>query len=721
MVFGQIDRQPRDLPAQPSLINGVGRMMALRRFAVEKVRNLALIAHGGAGKTSLAEAMLFTAGATDRLGRVDEGNSTMDYDPEEIRRRVTISLGIAPLEWNGHKINLLDTPGYFDFVGEVKAALRVVETAVILVDAVAGVEVGTELTSKHAVVAKKPRMIVVNKMDRENANFAKALSSLEQSFGRPVIPFQLPIGSQADFNGIVDVIFQKAYTFAGKEVREVPVPADVETQVANLRDRLTELAAEADDELTMKFLEEGVLSDTELIMGLKLGILKGDVIPVFPASATKNSGIACLLNAIVEFAPSPLDAGEITGASPDGDALARKPDESAPFSALVFKTTADPFVGRMTVMRIYSGSIKNDQWVYNAVKGKSEKLAHMFIPKGKGQDQVTEVGPGDIIAVAKLSVTHTNDTLCDEGHQILLDPVDYPVPIYSVAVHPKAKGDEEKIGSGLSRLAEEDMTFEVRRDPATAESIVSGMGETHVDVMIERLKRKFGVDSTTTEPKVAYKETIRGKAAAEYKHKKQSGGRGQYGHCKIEIESIGEGEYEFVDRIFAGSIPLNYRPAVDKGVQETMVDGVLAGYQMTGIRCTLLDGSYHDVDSSEMAFKIAARSAFRQAVMNARPILLEPIMRLDVRIPDSYMGDIMGDLNKKRGRISGMEPIGDGYQVVRAMAPLSELHRYAIDIRSITQGRGDFTMEFDHYEEVPALVAKPIIDAAVANRHAEAE
>jgi len=697
--------------------------MELRRFAVEKVRNLAFIAHGGAGKTSLAEAMLFTAGATDRLGRVDEGNSVMDFDPEEIRRKVSISMGIAPVEWKDHKFNLLDTPGYFDFVGEVKAALRVVETAVIVVDAVAGVEVGTELTHRHALAAGVARMVVVNKMDRENANFTKAIDSLTNAFGRGLVPFQIPIGAQADFKGIVDVVRQKAFVFSGKEVKEEAVPANLQAQVDAFREQLTELAAEADDDLTLKFLEEGTLSEEELVKGLKMGILKHQVVPVFVTAAGKNMGTACFMDAVIEFAPSPADLVEFAATDANtGEDLMRKIDESAPFSALVFKTTADPFVGRMTIMRVLSGKVHNDQQVLNVAKGRTEKLSHMFIPKGKGQEQITEAGPGDIVAVAKLTVTQTNDMLCDEAHPIMVEGVQFPKPVFSVAVHPKAKGDEEKIGSGLFRLAEEDSTFTVYRDPVTAETIISGLGETHVDVMCDRLKRKFGVEAVTSEPKVSYKETIRGKAQAEYKHKKQSGGRGQYGHCKIEIEPIFEGaNYEFVDRIFAGAIPLNFRPAVDKGVQETMADGVLAGYPVQGIRCTLLDGSYHDVDSSEMAFKIAARNAFKAAFMNAKPILLEPIMRIEVRVPEQFMGDIMGDMNKKRGRIAGMEPTEDGFQVIKATAPLSELRRYAIDLRSMTQGRGEFSLEFDHYEEVPGLVAKPIIDAYAAHRKEEAE
>lgn len=693
--------------------------MELRRFAVEKVRNLALIAHGGAGKTSLAEAMLYTAGAADRLGRVDEGNTVMDYDPEEIRRKVSISTGIAPLEWKGHKFTLLDTPGYFDFVGEVKAALRIVETALVVVDAVAGVEVGTELTYKHALGAKVARLVFVNKMDRENANFQKALTSLEGAFGRVVVPFQLPIGAQADFKGIVDVVDQKAYLFDGKQLKEAEIPANLQGQVAEIRERLMEAAAEADDELTMKFLEEGELSDEEIVMGLRRGVALGHIVPVFVGSSLKNYGTSLLLDNIVRFAPSPLDAGEILGTDKNGEPATRRPDESEPFSALVFKTTADPFVGRMTIMRIYSGVVKNDQMVMNLTKGKAEKFSHMFIPRGKGQEAVNEAGPGDIVALAKLAVTQTNDVFGDEAKPFYLEPVDFPKPVYSVAVYPKTKGDEDKIGSGLARLAEEDQTFTVRRDPVTAETIVSGLGETHVDVMIDRLKRKFGVDATVKEPKVAYKETIRGKAIGEYKHKKQSGGRGQYGHCKIEIEPLFEGDYEFVDKIFAGAIPINYRPAVDKGVQETMADGVLAGYPVQGIRCTLLDGSYHEVDSSEMAFKIAARNAFKIAFNAAKPVLLEPIMRVEVTVPESYMGDIMGDLNKKRGKIAGIEPTHDGRQVIKAMVPLAEMHRFAIDLRSMTQGRGEFTYELDHYEEVPAAVAKPIIEAAAAAKQSE--
>lgn len=675
----------------------------MRRYPTAQLRNLALVGHSGVGKTSLAEAMLFTSGVTDRLGRVDEGHSFMDHEPEEIRRQSSIAMGIAPLEWRERKLTLLDTPGFFDFVGEVTAALRVVESALLVVDASSGVQVGTELTHRQAARAGVAMGAVVNKLDREHASFQKAVESLYATFGRGVVPFHLPIGKEADFRGVVDVVQERAYLFDGRELTESAIPADLVTEVAALRERLTELAAEADDDLTIAFLEEGALSQADLLRGLQLGIKKGQILPVFATAATKNAGAASLLNAICDYFPAPAPA-----------------EEGAPFQALVFKTMADPFVGRMSVMRIYQGTAKPDSTVFNATSGKSERLAALFIPKGKGQEPVTEAGPGDIIAVTKLAATSTNDTLCAESNPEELEPIAFPTPVYSVAVFPKSKGDEEKIGSGLLRLTEEDQTFTVQRDSVTAETIASGLGETHVDVMIERLKRKFGVEATLQAPKISYRETILGKATAEYKHKKQSGGRGQYGHCKIEIEPDPNGEYEFVDRIFAGAIPINYRPAVDKGVQETMADGVLAGYPVHGIRCTLLDGSYHDVDSSEMAFKIAARNAFRQAFQAAKPILLEPVMLVEVRVPEAYMGEILGDMNKRRGRIMGMVA-SEGEQVIQAIVPQPEMHRYAIDLRSMTQGRGQFTMTFDHYDEVPAAQAKPIIEAAAHHGRAEAE
>lgn len=694
----------------------------MRKYPVDRLRNLAIIAHGGAGKTSLAEAMLFCAGAIDRLGRTDDGNTVMDWDPEEIRRKVSINTSIATFEWKGYKINLLDTPGYFDFVGEVKAALRVVEGALLVVDAVAGVEVGTELVWKYAADAGLARMAVINKMDRENANWAKALASLESAFGRAVVPLQLPIGAESSFQGVVDIITQKALVGNGRELKEEAIPASLQDQASELRERLVEAAAEADDELTVKFLEGEPLTSEEIVRGLKAAVRSGKVVPVLCAAGTRNCAVPVLLDAICCYLPSPADAGPQSGSDArTGAAVTREPREDAPFSALVFKTISDPFVGKMTLFRVYSGTLKSDGNLYNATKGKSERFGSIFFLKGKAQEAQAEIGPGDIAMVAKLQVTGTNDTLCDEGHPVLLPGVRFPRPVYAVAVHPKAKGDEEKIGAGLARLAEEDQTFTAERNPVTAENIISGMGDLHLDVMVERLKRKFGVEATTTTPKVAYKETIRGTAQrAEYKHKKQSGGHGQYGHVIIDLEPIFEDglDYDFVDKIVQGRIPLNFRPAVDKGIRETMAEGVLAGYPVTKVRVTLVDGSYHDVDSSEMSFKIAASQAFKKGFMAARPVLLEPIMSVEVVVPEQFMGDILGDMNKKRGKILGMEPGADGTQVIRAMVPQSEMFRYAIDLRSMTQGRGSFAMAFDHYEEVPAPLAQPIINAAQAARAA---
>lgn len=690
----------------------------MKRYPIEKIRNLGLISHGGAGKTSLAEAMLFDAGTIDRLGRVDNGTATMDFEPEEVKRKISISAGIAPLEWKGHKVTLVDTPGYFDFVGEVKGALRVVDATLVLVDAVAGVEVGTELTWRYAEENNVPRTIIINKMDRENANFDKALASLEEAFGRAVVPIQLPIGAEANFKGVVDIIKMKAYLAAdgGKKAQEAEVPGDLKAKAESLRERLMEAAAEADDELTLKYLEGEPLTDDEMVFGLRKGIAAGKIVPVLCASALKNVGILNILDAVVEYLPSPADLPAVEGQNPKTNAKeSRAAKETEPFAALVFKTMADPFVGKLNVFRVYSGVLKSDSQVYNATKGRTERIGQIFIPKGKAQEAVTEVGPGDIAAVAKLQDTSTNDTLSDEAKPIILPGVEFPKPVYQVAVLPKAKGDEEKIGSGLNRLTEEDPTLKVERNTTTGQTIVSGMGDSHLDVISDRLKRKFGVDTVLETPKVPYKETIRGSAKVEGKHKKQSGGRGQYGHVWIEFEPLPDQEFEFVDKIFGGSVPLQYRPAVEKGLRECMVEGVLAGYPTTNVRATLYDGSYHDVDSSEMAFKIAASLAFKKGMMEAKPVLLEPIVNVEVTVPDANMGDVIGDLNKKRGRILGMEPHGRN-QVVKALVPLAEMFKYAIDLRSITQGRGTFTMTFDHYEEVPANVAQAIIAEANKDR-----
>jgi len=694
----------------------------LKHYPVENLRNLGIVAHGGAGKTSLAEAMLYNAGAHDRLGKVDDGNAMLDFDPEEIQRKISISLGIGFAEWKSAKINILDTPGYFDFVGEVKAALRVVDSALVVVDAVAGVEVGTALVWGYAEEANLPRFVFVNKMDRENANFMKAVESLRENFGNHIVPIQIPIGQEAGLKGVVDLVSMKAYVHpdGGGRVQEAPVPDDIKPLAEELRAALVENAAENDDDLLMKYLEGEELTDEEIVSGLRAGVVARKVFPVMCGAATRNIGVHALLDAVVAYAASPKDSGAVKGTSPkDGSEVVREPSEEKPFSALVFRTTADPYVGKLTVFRVFSGVLRSDTSVYNVNKAKTERIGQLFSLKGKHQEPQDEIWCGDIGAVAKLTETQTGDSLAQEASPVLYEPIKFPAPVYSVALMPKAKGDEDKISGGLTRLTEEDPTITVERNTETAQTILSGMGDLHLDIIVSKLKRKFGVDVLLTEPRIAYRETIRGSAKVEGKHKKQTGGRGQYGHVWIEVEPLESGqEFEFVDKIFGGSVPRQYIPAVEKGIREAMTEGVLAGYPVTDIRVTLYDGSFHPVDSSEMAFKIAASMAFKKGCTEARPVLLEPIMNVEVIVPDQYMGDVMGDLNKKRGRILGMEPRGN-MQVIRATVPAQEMARYAIDLRSITQGRGVHTMQFDHYDEMPSNEAEKVIEATKKQKEAE--
>lgn len=683
----------------------------MKRYSVEQIRNLVLLGHGGCGKTTLAEALLFSTKAVERFGKVDDGTSTMDYDPEEIKRKISIGTSIAPLEYKDTKVNILDTPGFFDFVGEVKGALRAADAAAIVVCAVSGVEVGTEKAWGYTEEQNIPRVIIVNKMDRENANFDGAVNALREKFGVSVIPVQVPIGAAEKFQGIVDVLKNKAYVFEGGKLVEKPVPADLAAKVDEYKMMLVESVAETDDELLTKYLDGQELTAEELLNGARRGTINGQLVPVIAVSSLKNIGITNLLDVFTEFLPSPVDRGEIAGVQ---EGAKRKPSDAEPFSALVFKTMADPFVGKLTLFRVFSGVIKSDSQVYNSSKGKSERIGQLFIIKGKTQEPTTELGAGDIGGVAKLQEVYTGDTLCDKDKPIVFPAIEFPKPKLSLAVEPKAKGDEEKIGTGLARLTEEDPTFQVVKDPVTHEFVASGMGELHIEVITSKLHKKFGVDVNLKAPKIAYKETIKGSTKVEGKHKKQSGGRGQYGHVWLELNPLPGGTFEFVDKIFGGSVPQNYRPAVEKGVRETMEKGVLAGYPVVDVQVVLYDGSYHPVDSSEMAFKIAASLAFKKGFMEAKPVLLEPIYSVEVRTPEEYMGDIIGDLNKKRGKILGMEPDGK-YQVVRALAPQAELTKYAIDLRSMTQGRADFSISFDHYEEVPSHLAEVII--AEAKKH----
>jgi elongation factor G len=649
--------------------------------------------------------MLFAAKATSRLGRVDDGTSVMDYDPEEVRRQISINTSLAPVEWNNHKINVLDTPGYFDFAGDVVAASRVADSALIIACASSGVEVGTEKAWEYADAEELPRTVFINKMDRENANFDRVVEQLQEFFGPKVVPVQLPIGSAETFSGVVDLVKMKSF---GKDGKEVAIPGDMADAVEAARDALMEAVSVADDELMMKYLEGEALTDAEVAEALRIGTQNGDVVPVLCGSSAQGTGISLLLDHLVSCAPSPVGR-KITGTL-KGEEVTIGSDNDG-LAALVFKTMADPYVGKLTLFRVFSGKIKSDSTVFNSRSGKDERIGQLFVIKGKEQIAVSEIGAGDLGAVAKLQDTTTNDTLTAKDKPVMLKAIAFPKPTMTMAAAPKAKGDEDKIGSGLARLAEEDPTFKVEKSFETGQTLISGLGDLHLEVMCSRLKSKFGADVELTTPIVPYREAIRGKAKVEGKHKKQSGGRGQYGHVVLELEAAPadqEDRLQFVDAIFGGAVPRQYIPAVEKGLWEILDEGVIAGYPVEKIKVTLLDGSYHAVDSSEMAFKIATHMAFRKGFMEASPILLEPIMNVEVTVPEAFMGDVMGDMNKKRGRILGMEPSGK-LQIIKAQVPMAEMFRYAIDLRSMTQGRGSFSMEFSHYEEVPAQIAEHVI------------
>jgi elongation factor G len=695
----------------------------MKGFTTERIRNVALISHGGAGKTSLAEAMLYTSGAINRLGKVDAGNTTTDFDPDEIKRQVTIGTALAPLEWKGVKVNLLDTPGFFDFIGEVQGALRVADSAIVAVCAVSGVEVGTEKVWSYADAYNLPRLVFINKIDRENANFDAVLEQLRQFFGVKVFPLQFPLGQENSFKGVIDLVKMKALVYTdntGLALQEEDIPAELQEKALNLREKLVEAAAEADDELMEKYLEEEPLSEEEINRALRIGTLEGKIVPVLCGSGIMNYGIQPLLDLVTSALPSPADRPPAPGTLPGkaDEEVVRKADPGEPLSALVFKTLADPYVGRVNYFRVYSGTLKADSQVFNFNKEKAERIGSLFFMRGKNQIQTDQIIAGDIGAVAKLAVTATGDTLGDKNNPIVFPPIEFPEPVISFAVEPKSKGDEEKVSAGLARFLEEDPTFRVERNTETKQIIISGMGDMHLDVIVERLSKKFGVDVNLKTPKVPYKETIRGTSKKEGKYKKQSGGRGQYGHVFLEISPLPRGEgFVFEDKIVGGVVPRQYIPAVEKGVLEAMEEGNLAKYPVVDIKVSLYDGSYHTVDSSEMAFKIAASMALRGAIDQADPVLLEPIMDVEVTIPENFMGDIMGDLNSRRGRIQGMAP-GQGLQVIKAQVPLAEMFDYAIDLRSMTQGRGFFTMKFSHYEEVPFQEAEKIIAAAKAEREA---
>ncbi len=693
----------------------------MKPYPPDRIRNIAVVGHGSTGKTSLVEAMLFTAKAVDRLGKVDDGTATADFDPEEQRRKHTINAALAPLVWQDHKINFLDAPGYPDFVGEVVGALRVVEGAILVVDAVAGVQVQTEVAWAHADRGGVSRLIVVNRLDRENASFDRTLQSLRARFGTKVAPIQIPIGAEGGFHGVVDLLEMKAYAFKNGEMTAGDIPAELTAPAQAAREKLMEAAAESDDALVEKYLETGELSQDELTHGLHAGVKAGTLVPVLCASATKLVGIPQLLNEVVTLLPAPAERHEVTAT----DQRTQKPvtveqTTSAPLAALVFKTVADPYVGKLSYFRVYAGTLRSDAQLFNATKGKPERIGQVYFLRGKHQEATPEVGPGDIGAVAKLVETGTGDTLGAKETPLQLAPIDFPQPAISMAVEPKSKGDEDKMGVSLQRLVEEDPTLRVRRATEMKQTILSGMGESHLEIMADRLRRKFGVDVTLMPPRVPYRETIRGKAkATQGRYVKQTGGHGQYGVCFIDMEPLARGTgFEFVDKIRGGAIPNQFIVSVEKGVRKALDEGVLAGHPVVDVRVTLVDGKYHDVDSSDIAFQIAGSMAFKEAATSAGLILLEPVVTLSVRVPEDQMGDIIGDLNAKRGRILGMEPQGDGTTIVQAQVPQAEVLRYASDLRSMTGGRGTFTLAVSHYEEVPPHVTERVVAEA---KHQKAE
>ena len=680
--------------------------------AIEKTRNIAFVAHGGAGKTSLAEVILFKTGVTNRIGRVEDGNTVMDFEPEELKRNASLSSGFAQYVWDKHTVTIMDTPGDQNFFTDTKLCMQAADGAAVLVDAVDGVKVQTEQAMEFANDFNTPCMIFVNKLDRERADFNRTLQDISESLDLKPITLHLPIGSEEDFKGVVDLVAMKAYTYneAGSATAG-DIPADMQDQVESEREKLIEDVAEADDELIERYLEGEELSDEDIKTALKAGVLSRTFAPVLCGSAIKGIGIDLFMDFINSCMPSPLEVPPKAGTNPaDGSEVMREPDPNAPFSGFVFKTIADPYAGRLSIFKVVSGTLGSEGNFYNSTKETKERFNQLLTLAGKDQKPATEAGPGAIVAVAKLKETTTGDTLCDDANKVVFKCTDPLPPLISFALEPKSKGDEDKIFISLSKLLEEDMALKLDRNAETKEILLSGSGQVHIEATIEKLKRKFNVEVNLNTPKVPYRETIKKKVRAQGKHKKQSGGHGQYGDCWIDMEPLPRGTgFEFVDAIVGGVIPRQYIPAVEKGIMEACPKGVLAGFPCIDFKVTLNDGSFHAVDSSEMAFKIAGSLAFKKAAESANPVLLEPIMKVTITTPDEYMGDIMGDLNGRRGRVLGMDSAGKN-QVINAQVPMAEFLTYAPDLRSMTGGRGMFTMEFSHYDEVPVQLAEKIIE-----------
>ena len=679
------------------------------------IRNMVLMGHGSVGKTTLTEAMLYAAGHIDRMGKVEDGNTVTDFDPEETRRKFSISAAAAPVDWNGKVINVIDVPGYFDFIGEAMGPMRVAETAVIVIDAVNGLSVGAEKAWDNAGKNGLGRMFVINQMDRDHADFEKIANQLREKYGSSVCPILLPIGNGPAFRGVVNVLDKKAYEGAYKKSAEIGMPAEMESELEEYYNYLIEQAASSDEELMEKYFDSGELSFEEVKDGFRKGMKEGMIVPVVAVSAATGVGIARMLDLMAKYFPSPAHHGHTTtGVDPrSGEETSRICADDQPFSAFIYKTIADPFVGKLSLFRVFSGKLTTTTTLYNANKDKTEKAGGLYILRGKKQINKDTVHAGDLGALAKLQFTQTGDTLCDPNNPIQYPPIAFPAPCMSKAVYAAKQGEEDKVFSGLQRLMEEDPSISTEKNTETTETLLSGQGEMHLDVIRNKLKSKFGADAVLQDPKIPYRETIRKTIDVQGRHKKQSGGHGQFGDVWIEFSPITDGstDFEFVDAVVGGVVPRNFIPSVEKGLRENLVRGVLAGYPMVGLRAKLHDGSYHPVDSSEMAFKTAARIAYKKCI-DASPVLLEPIMHVEVVVPDEYMGDIMGDMNKRRGRIIGMNQTEDGQQKVEGEAPMSEMFKYATDLRSMTQARGSFSMRFERYEEVPQNVAEKIIAAA---------
>jgi elongation factor G len=687
----------------------------MKDYPVDKIRNIALVGHGSSGKTSLAAAFLFDTGATSRLTKVDKGNTVTDHDPDEIERKISINATPCFCEWKDHKINVVDTPGYSNFLWDTKAALRAVDGAAVLVDAVAGVEVGTEKVWEMLEERGLPRIVVINKMDRENANFNRALESVRESFGRRAVPVELPIGEEKNFAGVVDIVEKKAYLFEKDEsgkMTEAPIPANLAEDVERRNKELVEMVAESDEKLMDKYFEKGELAPEEFRSGLKKSILHHQIFPVFAASGLVNIGAQTVLDGVVAFLPSPDEAGPVK-ASVEGEDKTVPPSPDGPFAALVFKTISDPYTGRISLMRVFSGRTDPDGIVTNPGRETDEKLGGLFFLQGKEQVSAGQAKAGDIVATAKLKATVTGDTLSAKGSGVAFAPIQFSLPSISFAIEPKTRADEDRISQAIHRITEEDPTVRIERDPNTAQLLISGNGELHVRIITERLKKRYNVDVDLRPPKISYLETIKGKADVQGRHKKQTGGRGQFGDVWVKFEPLPRGQdFEFEDKIFGGAIPRNFIPSVEKGLLEARKKGVLAGYPTVDFKAILYDGSYHDVDSSDIAFKIAASKAFKKAIHEAKPTLLEPVMNVEVYTPETYMGDIMGNLNGRRGKVQGMEQKGP-MRVLKAQVPMSEMLDFEPTLTSITGGRGSFLMEFSHYEEAPSHIQQKIIADAV--------